>query len=151
MLDIVSAGDMPKADGIDALFPATALKNFSEIANAASARNAAKRKGALLHTSSYELEDGVLLDIAASNGAVLFSFSDVLRERGFRRGIILSKMRLLVSAARKRGCGLAVCTLAKNESEVRNARELVAFMAVLGMNDVERKEAEKNLERLASI
>ena len=34
---------------------------------------------------------------------------------------------------------------------MRNARELVAFMAVLGMNDVERKEAEKNLERLASI
>lgn len=148
MQDIVLAENLPKPDGIDALFPASALKNFSPAADAASARNAAKRKGALLHSSSYEIEDGVLLEIAASGGAVLFSFSDVLKERGFRRGIILSKMRLLVSAARKRKCGFAVCTLAKNESEVRNARELTAFAAVIGFTDVERKGAEKRMAEL---
>jgi|SRR3989344_4723338 len=148
MLDIVLAENLAKPDGLDSLAPAQSLKNFSEIANAASARNAIKRKGALLHSSSYEIEDGVLLELAARGGAVLFSFSDVLHERGFRRGIILSKMRLLLSAARKRKCGFAVCTLAKKPEELRNARELTAFAAVLGFSDVERKDAERRMGEL---
>ena len=150
MIDIVLAENLPKPSGLDSLVPAQSLKNFSQLANAASARNAAKRKRAILYSSSYDIEDGALLELAANRGAIVFSFSDVLKERGFRRGILLSRMRLLLSAARKRKCGFVVCTLAKNANEMRNARELTAFMAVLGFSDVERKDAERKIGELVS-
>lgn len=148
MIDIVLA-QLPKLDGIDAAAIASSLKNFSQPKDAASARAAAKAKGALLYSPLYEFDDGVLVELARSGGAVVFSFSDVLKERGFRRGILLSRMRLLLNAARKRKCGFAACTLAKDEESLRNGRELTAFMAVLGMSDVERKGAEKISEALA--
>ena len=44
--------------------------------------------------------------------------------------------------------GFVACSLAKSAGEMRSARELTAFASVLGMTDVERKDAEKNLARL---
>ena len=150
MLDIVSAENLPKADGIDAQVSASALKNFIVAPNEAAARAGSKRNGALLYVPSYEFDDGVLVELARNGGAILFAFSDVLHERGFRRGILLSKMRLALAAARKRKCGVVACTLAKSEQELRNARELKSFMAVIGFVDVERKNAEELLEKLVS-
>lgn len=150
MMDIVLAGNLPKLAGMDSLVAASALKNFRQCKDAGSARGASKQKGALIYSPLYEFDDGIFVDLARSGGAIVLSFSDVLKERGFRRAIVLSKMRLCLAACRRVECGAVVCTLAKNEGELRNARELAAFMAVLGMNDVERKAAEKDLGRLAS-
>ena len=148
MLDIVSAENLPKADGIDSLVAATALKNFVIATSEAQARAGAKRNGVLLYVPAYEFDDGVCGELARSKGALIFSFSDVLRQKGFRRAIVLSKMRLALAQCRRGGCSYAVVSLAKSEQEVRNARELVAFAAVLGMNPQEKKIAEETAERL---
>lgn len=149
MIDLVLAEGLDAPSGIERLVPAQSLKNFFQAANAATARNAAKRKGSLLYSPSYEFDDGVFAELARGGGAIVFSFSDVLKERGFRRAIALSKMRLALEACRRVDCGFVVCTLAKNADELRNARELTAFMAVLGMKDTERKAAEKMVGELA--
>ena len=148
MLDIVSAENLPKADGIDSLVAATALKNFVIATSEAQARAGAKRNGVLLYVPAYEFDDGVCGELARSKGALIFSFSDVLRQKGFRRAIVLSKMRLALAQCRRGGCGFAVVTLAKSEQEIRNARELVAFAAVLGMNPQEKKIAQETAEKL---
>ena len=59
-------------------------------------------------------------------------------------------MRLAFAQCQKSGCGFVVCTLAKDGSEARNARELEAFKSVLGMNQHEKEFADRALERLVS-
>ena len=120
-----------------------------QIAKAQEAKAAAKRKRALLYCKGYEIDDGALLEAARNGGAVLFAFCDVLGESGFRRAIIVSKMRLLLQACRREGCPFAFCTLASNEGQLRSARELAAFAAVLGATPEERKHSEKLLEGIA--
>jgi RNase P/RNase MRP subunit p30 len=148
MIDIVSAENLPKADGIDSHAAATALKNFVIATDGAAARAGSKRKDVLLYVPSYEFDDGVCQELKRSGGALVFSLADVLRQKGFRRAITLSKMRLALAQCRNGGCSFAVVTLAKSEQEVRNGRELVAFAAVLGMNPQEKKIAQESAERL---
>ncbi|VVC00635.1 Uncharacterised protein [uncultured archaeon] len=148
MADVVADDNLPKSSGMERVVPASALKNFANSRVAASARGDAKRKNVLLYLSSYELDDGACGDIAKKGGAVVFSFSDVLKEKGFRRAIVISKMRLCLAACRNSGCGFVACSLAKNGNEMRNARERRAFMSVLGMTQEEIKHSEELLEKL---
>ena len=138
-------------EGAGQMLPAPSIPNFFDVADALAAKQLCRKKGILLHARSYEVDDGDLLEMARAGGALVFSFSDVLSESGFRRSIIISKMRLALAACRKRGAGFVVCSLAKNANEMRRARELSAFAAVLGMTDVERKEAGKTLEKLMGV
>ncbi|MFA6328150.1 MAG: hypothetical protein WCY41_01765 [Candidatus Micrarchaeia archaeon] len=136
-------------DGAGRALPASSLPNFFEAANALAARQFCRKKGAIVHPSGYDVDDGDLLELARAGGAIAFSFSDVLSERGFRRSILISKMRLLLSACRKRGTPFVFVTLAKDASQARGARELSAFATVLGATDVERKAAEKKMSGIA--
>lgn len=128
---------------------APAIPGFSEVSDAKAAKQACRRQGALVHSSNYEIDEGDLLELSRRGGAVIFALSDALRERGFRRGILISKMRLLLKACRKRGTPFIFATLANDESQLRSAREISAFAAVIGATDVERKAAEKKMKQLA--
>ena len=150
MLDLVLAGDLPKLAGIGTLIGVSSLQNFRQPADAAASRAESRREGALIYIASYEPDEGALVELARRNGALAFAFSDVLRERGFRRAIVLSKMRLALAACRRAGCGFVACTLARSEGGLRNAREISAFMSVLGMDGRERKFSGELLERLAA-
>jgi len=136
-------------EGAGRALPVSSLSNFFDAGNALAAKQACRKKNALLHASSYDVEEGDLLELARAGGALVFSLSDILLEYGFRRAILISKMRLALGACRKRGTCFVFATLAKDASQVRSPRELSAFAAVLGTTDVERKEAEKNMARLA--
>lgn len=114
-----------------------------------SAKSAARARGMLIYSPQYEFDEGVFFDLEKTGGAVVFSFSDLLYEKGFRRAITLSKMRLAFSSCRKKGCGFVVCTLANDENGLRSGRELVSFMSVLGMNEHEKKFCESTMDRLA--
>jgi hypothetical protein len=85
MLDLVLSAGLPRLAGIDAAVPVSELKCFFRITSGEAAKGAAKRDGALLYFPSYEAEEGTLVELARAGGAVVFAFSDVLRERGFRR------------------------------------------------------------------
>jgi len=149
VIDIVRGGFAGRLSGLSEVVQASALKNFRQAADAASAKSAARGKDVLLYSPGYEFDDGVFSDLAKSGGAVVFSFSDLLAEKGFRRAITLSKMRLAFSSCRKKGCGFVVCTLADDEGLLRNRRELVSLMSVLGMNEREKKFCESAIDRLA--
>lgn len=148
MLDIVSAGNLPKAKGIARNAPASALKNFRQPKTAGEATACSRTKDCLVYSPLYEFDDGFFKDLKKSGGAVVFAFRDILNESGFRRGIIISKMRLAFSSCRKSGCGFVACTMAGNGMELRNSAELEAFMSVLGMNSHEKRFAGETVERL---
>lgn len=148
MMDIVLAQGLPALEGITAAVPAQSLPNFRQPGSQNAARAGSRTRRAILYSPSYEFDDGVYKDAAKSGGAIVFSFSDVLREKGFRRAIALSRMRLALSQCRKAGCDAIVCTLARDADGLRNARELSAFASVLGMGDAERKAAREAIERL---
>jgi RNase P/RNase MRP subunit p30 len=148
MIDVVLADNLPKARGIGIAVPAHSLKNFRQPKDAAIARSDCRAKDALIYAQGYELDDGAFKDLARHGGALVFSLSDVLDETGFRRAIVLSRMRLAFSQCRKSGCGFLPCTLAKSGSRLRTARELGAFMSVLGMNQHEKAHAIMTAERL---
>jgi hypothetical protein len=148
MNDIVSSENLPLAHGIKSAAAAQMLKNFRQVKNPGEARALCRIRGTLIYSAGYELDDGVIKDLAAAGGAVVFSFTDLLKERGFRRAIVLSKMRLAFSSCRKSGCGTVVCTLAANAASCRSARELGAFASVLGMTAQEKIHAEATARRL---
>ena len=148
MNDIVSSENLPLAHGIASAVAAQTLKNFRSPKNPAVARADCRMPHALLYSSLYEFDEGVFKELSKRGGAVVFSFSDILAEKGFRRAIALSKMRLAHDSCRKSGCGAVVCTLAKDAHALRNARELEAFMAVLGMNEHEKAHSIRIVERL---
>ena len=149
MIDIVFAENLRAAKGTKQAL-AGALANFRQIKSPEEAKSAARVRNALLYAPGYEFDDGFCKDLKKNGGALVFAFSDVLSERGFRRAIVISKMRLAMAACRKSGCGFVACTLAKGGNETRNARELEAFMSVLGMNQHEKDFCGKTLERLVA-
>ena len=151
MIDLVASENLPRARGIQNSLPVSSLKNFRSPKNPIEARSDCRTKGVLLYSPNYELDEGVFKDLAASGGAFVFSFSDLLSEKGFRRAILISKMRLMLDSCRRAGCGFVACTLAKDENGTRSARELSAFMSVLGMNQHEKEHAKKTADRLAGI
>jgi hypothetical protein len=148
MKDIVLLDGIPLQKGISENLPAPSLSFFRKADNPRGARSCAKQKAVLLYCPSYEIDDGALVDMARLGGRVLFAFSDVLKESGFRRAILLSKMRLLVDAARRAGCHFAACSMANGGTEARNARELLAFAAFIGFTQDERAGMKGYLERL---
>lgn len=150
MLDIVLAENLQKPAGIGYAANAMKLGNFRQPKGPEEARILCKAKGVLLYAPSYEFDDGVYMDLAKSGSALVFSFSDILHNDGYRRAIALSKMRLALAACRNAGCGFVVCTLAKKEGEERTGRELAAFMSVLGMDQHEKKASELLLGKLAA-
>lgn len=146
MLDLALAESLPNADGIAATVFAGAVPSFSNCNSPQEARAAAKRKGALLYCRGYEIDDGALLEVARNGGAVVFAFCGVIGESGFRRAILVSKMRLLLSACRRAGAGFVFCSLASGRNGLRSKRELSAFASVLGATPEERKASVKLLE-----
>jgi len=149
MPDIVLVQELGTSIAGGSVVCASSLSNFFSVPNALAAKALCRKKNILLHVRSYEIDDGDMLELARAGSAFVFSFSDILSESGFRRAILLSKMRLVLAVCRKRGTGFVFVTLAKDVSSMRSARELSAFAAVLGMSDVERKTAEKKLLSLA--
>jgi hypothetical protein len=147
-MDIVCF-ELKESKGAMQALAASSIKNFSEAADARAAKPLCRKEGALVHLANYEIDEGDLLELSRRNGALVFALSDVLRERGFRRGILISKMRLLLAACRKRCAAFVFATLANDEGQMRSARELSAFAAVLGATDVERKGAEKRMKQIA--
>ncbi|MCX6771459.1 MAG: hypothetical protein NTX79_05380 [Candidatus Micrarchaeota archaeon] len=144
MVDIVLFQGLETSAAEGKIFSGS-LSNFFSAPDARAAKPLCRKKGILLHVSSCEIDEGDLLELARAGGALVFSLSDILSESGFRRAILLSKMRLALAACRKRGTSFVFATLAKDANELRSAREISAFAAVLGMSDVERKGAEKKL------
>ena len=138
-----------ESEGAGRALHVSSISNFFDAADARAAKQPCRKKGALVHPANYEVDEGDLLELARAGGALVFSLSDVISERGFRRAIIISKMRLLLSACRRRGTGFVFATLAKGASQMRSARELSAFAAVLGATDVERKASEKRIALIA--
>jgi len=146
MYDIVLSNGMKK-QGLT-LIDAKSLKLFREPKSEAEARAACKSQCAMLHISGYGVDEGMAKDIAKARGVLLFSFSDILRESGFRRAIAISKMRLALEACRGAGANFAACTLAANSNELRTKHELLAFLSVLGIGTHEKKHSECILERI---
>ncbi len=149
MLDIVSAENLPKPRGVKKTALASTLKNFKAPKSAGEATACSRMRDTLLYSPSYEFDDGIFKDLKKSGGAIAFVFRDILAEKGFRRGIMISKMRLAFSSCRKAGCGFVVCTMAQDGNGLRNRRELEAFMSILGMTEHEKKFAVQATERLA--
>ncbi|MFA6489116.1 MAG: hypothetical protein WCT52_00370 [Candidatus Micrarchaeia archaeon] len=151
MLDLVAGENSGKSRGVNNALPVSSLPNFRQIRAASESTSVARMKNVLLYSESYELDDGACKELFKSGGALVFSFSDILRESGFRRAIVISKMRMALAQCRKSGCGFVVCTLAKDASEARNAHELESFKSILGMNRHEQEFCDRTLARLAGV
>jgi hypothetical protein len=149
MLDLTFGKNLGRSAGISRTIPVSSLNSFLQVRLPSESTFAAKAKNSLVYCPSYELEEGAYGELKKSGGALVFSFSDIIQQSGFRRAIMISKMRLAFLQCRKSGCGFVVCTLAKSQHELRNAHELESFKHILGMSMHEREFADKTLERLA--
>ncbi len=150
MHDIVLAPGLGTAQGVQTVF-AGELKAFRPHQNCSTARQDCRKNGVLLYCKSYDLDDGAYKEIARAGGAAVFAFADLLCEKGFRRAITISKMRLAIGACRRMGCGFVFATLASKSIQLRTDKELEAFMAVAGLGGEEMKHSQKILAKAVQI
>ena len=148
MIDIVCKQGLRKLSGINKLVLASRLSNLRIPKAPNEAKNFSRMKNALLYSSSYDLDEGICKDLHKNGGALLFSFSDIFPEYGFRRAIMLSKMRLAFASCRRNGANAIVCTMANENHLTRTAYELDAFKAVLGMTVHEKKHSDSIAKKL---
>ena len=79
----------------------------------------------------------VLCKLANKNKIKIgFSFSDVLNSEGSKRSKILGRMIQNVELCNKYKVDMVVGSFAKNEYELRNSSDLIAFGRVLGMRKI---------------
>lgn len=82
----------------------------------------------------------VLCKLAKKNKiAIGFNFREVLRSKN--RGIILGRMMQNVRLCKKYGVKMVIFSGAKNELELKSAKDLVSFGVVLGMTPKDAKLA----------
>ncbi|MCX8196831.1 MAG: hypothetical protein N3G80_00745 [Candidatus Micrarchaeota archaeon] len=143
MLDIVCADGLEPPLGIKQLISSSRLKNFCDKNQAIE-----KKRKAIFYRESYEFKEGELKKLASLGSAVLLSFSDVAYQKGIRRGIVLSKMKILVEMCRRTGCRMVFATLAQEPNMLRNAKEIESFMKVVGLRPNEIEASKKSIEEL---
>ncbi|MFH1592308.1 MAG: RNase P subunit p30 family protein [Candidatus Woesearchaeota archaeon] len=82
----------------------------------------------------------VLCNLAKKNGVGIgFCFRDVLKSKN--RGLILGRMMQNVKLCRKYKVKMMVFSGAKDENELKSARDIMSFGIVLGMTAGEAKKA----------
>ncbi|MEM4554621.1 MAG: hypothetical protein QXT25_02115 [Candidatus Anstonellaceae archaeon] len=140
MLDFVLAEGLQPLKGIEKLVDIRRLKSFTT--------EKKSQKKCIIYRETYEFEEGELKNLAKLGGAVFFSFSDIIKQKGFQRGITISKMRIASQMCKKTGCGAVFGTLAQNQMMLRNEKELEALMRVLGMTPHEIEFSKKLASKL---
>lgn len=124
------------------------IKNFFSSNSKKEVSRGFKTKNSIIHLSCYEFYPEELKNASRFGCTIAFSLSDLLCESGFKRAILLSKMRIALRACRENGVGFVVCTLAENQNQTRSCRELAAFGKAIGMTDIEIKNSDLKLREL---
>ena len=99
------------------------------------------KKCALIRSPQYDAQEGWVSAAAQSGCAIVFGVCDAARLAGFKKAILVSKMRMLVAMCKKYGAKICVCSLAQKEYEARNEHERLCFAMYLGLERKEAKEA----------
>ncbi len=73
--------------------------------------------------------------------AVGFNFNDILNSSNEERSLIIGRMMQNVRLCRKYKIEMVIASFAKNKFEMRSAKDLLAFVRVIGMNGQEAKKA----------
>lgn len=116
------------------------VKNVAEAANY-------KNKKTLVALQEFDLEEGAIKIIAEKKKACfLIDFSKIINTYGVTRAILLSKLRTFLKFCNRHGAYYAFADFAKNEFELRTARELIHISLLLGLNLGQAKFAMKMMK-----
>lgn len=137
----------PKDYGYEKLYESEKAKTrialVKTLADAANYKN----KQTLIALESYDLDEGALKLIAEKQKACfLIDLSKIIRSYGTPRAILLSRLRSFLKLCAKHGAFYTFADFAKEEFELRKARELVHIALLLGLNEGQAKFALKMLK-----
>lgn len=125
-------------------------KAKTRIMNAKTLAEAAKHKNreVLIALESYDFDEGAIKIIAEKrNACFIIDLSRIISTYGIARAILLSKIRMFLKRCNKHGAFYAFADFAKNEFELRSARELMHISLLLGLNPGQAKFAMEMLGR----
>jgi hypothetical protein len=133
MYDLVLGDSLPPARGIKENINAKQIrlkiaKDKEELIKFAKIRNA------IIYYDKYEFSEKFFFELKRKKGAVLFALKDIIEKSGYQRAITLAKIKNSFEECRKNNCNFLFCSLAEKKEELRNARELIAFMRIVGLS-----------------
>lgn len=106
-----------------------------------------KNKKTLIALESYGFDPGAVKIIAEKkNVCFLIDFSKIISSYGTPRAIRLSHLRSFLKLCVKHGAFYAFADFAKDEFQLRSARELIHITLLLGINSGQAKFALKMLQ-----
>lgn len=110
-----------------------APQNYFAAARELAQARAACKRAKFLFFENYDADVGLMKACAENGCTLVVSISDLLHLPPFEKAKKIGRMRLFVFLARHYGAKVRVCSLAKNELEIRNKYEIGAIMRMLGM------------------
>jgi len=136
-----------KQFGYEKLYEYEKVKNkISTAKNASEAANY-KNKKILIILEDYGYDDGAVKIIAEKkNICFLIDLSRIINSYGTPRAILMSKLRAFLRLCVKHGAYYTFADFAKDEFELRRARELMHISLLLGLNLGQSKFAMKMLK-----
>jgi hypothetical protein len=100
-----------------------------------------RNKGMLVRVEGYPLGLELIRGFEGKESIFLLDLSDIIKTSGGKRASTLKRMRNFARMCIKYKVGFAMASFAENESEMRNADELVHIGFLIGLNRGEGREA----------
>jgi RNase P/RNase MRP subunit p30 len=100
------------------------------------ARNLAKR-AKYLHLQNYPAEEGILRTMKDSKCSLVIALSDFFGVSPREAARRISRAKTLARIAKKYGVNVQMCTLARNENELREIHETYFIAQIIGVGKKE--------------
>ncbi len=146
MFDIIQCNADPKKYRFEKFYSMEAAKSrvmkFPEVTEAVNAKN----KKNLIVLDDWKFDDGAIKVIGEKKSACfLVDLSRILKSRGIRRAVEISKIRNFLRLCNKHGTFYTFASFSEKEEEIRSADELLHIAMLFDINRGQAKFAMKML------
>jgi len=135
MFDIIKCAADAKSYGFGRFYQYEEAKGRIATAENAVAASELKNRKALVMLRDWKFDEGAIKVIAEKRKACfLIDLSAIIRSRGTRRAVEMSKLRNFLRLCVKHGAFYAFASFAEKEGEIRSPEELEHIAMLLGLN-----------------
>ncbi len=135
MFDIIKCSADARAHGFERLFSFEEAKARVAVVENAEAAAELRNRKTLLMLRDWKFDEGAIKLIAEKKKACfLVDLSEIIKSRGMRRAVSISKLRSFLRLCAKHGAFYTFASFAEKEDEIRSPEELEHIIMLFDLN-----------------
>jgi RNase P/RNase MRP subunit p30 len=135
MFDIIKCAADAKAHGFERLFSSEEAKGRAVVVENAEKAAELKNRKTLIMLQDWKFDEGAIKSIAEKKKACfLIDLSEIIKSRGMRRAVAISKLRSFLRLCAKHGAFYTFASFAEKEEEIRSPEELEHIIMLFDLN-----------------